>query len=208
MSHPPTSLSRRRFLRGAGALMALPFLESLQRVSAFAAPVAHRPPLRMGIVSVTGGTVVESWKCAQAGPLTQLPSILRPLEFCKDDLLLMTNLSQRGRSENLNAHEHAAYLHLTCVDQVKRDAGKPIAGISVDQFVAQKIGDQTFLPALESGLSNNETKYSFRSETEQVPYEANPRLVFERMFRGRKPVVPNWQRRAAALAQSVQQSAN
>ncbi len=184
--------------------MALPFLESLGRVSAFAAPVFTRPPLRMGIVSVTGGTVLESWKCAQAGPLGTLPSILRPLDFCKDDLLLLTNLSQSGRSENLNAHEHAAFLHLTCADQVKREGGKPIAGISVDQLAARHIGDQTFLPSLEIGLSNHETQYSFRGESESVPYESNPRLVYERMFRGRKPVVPNWARRGTELANAVQ----
>src|SRR5262249_16307198 len=59
---------------------------------------------------------------------------------------------------------------------------------------------ETFLPSLEFGLSNHETRYSFRSAEEPVPYEADPRLVFERMFRGRKPVVPNWQRRAQAMA--------
>jgi hypothetical protein len=209
MRTQPTGLSRRHFLRGAGALLALPFMESMGRVSAFAASAAVRPPLRMGIFTVTGGTVIESWKVAQDGPFgsARLPSILRPLEFCKDDVLLLANLSQGGRSENLNAHEHAAFLHLTCANQVKRDAGKPVADVSVDQMVARHIGDQTFLPSLEIGLSNNETKYSFRSKTEPVPYEANPRLVFDRMFRGRKPVVPNWQRRAAALGESVQQSA-
>ena len=51
------------------------------------------------------------------------------------------------------------------------------------------------LPSLELGLTNQETRYSFRSTSAPVPYEANPRLVFERMFRGRKPVVPNWNRR-------------
>src|SRR5882724_5453247 len=110
MSIPTT---RRNFLRGAGALLTLPFLESLQRVSAFAAPVASAPPVRIGIFTTTGGTVLESWKMAQGGPLTKLPSILRPLDFCKDDLLLVTGLSNTGKTNGLNGHEACAFTHLT-----------------------------------------------------------------------------------------------
>ncbi|MDB6155339.1 MAG: hypothetical protein JWL90_3792, partial [Chthoniobacteraceae bacterium] len=83
-----TNLSRRHFLRGAGALLTLPFMESLGRLSAFGSSAATRPPLRMGIFSTTGGTVLESWKMPSGGALTKLPSILRSLDFCKDDLLL------------------------------------------------------------------------------------------------------------------------
>lgn len=204
-------MKRRAVLRGAGALVALPFMESLvpqmARAQGVAAPKEVKPPLRMGIVTVTGGSVVESWRMPQAGPLGKLPSILRPLEGLQSEMLLLTGLSQGGRSENLNAHEHCAFLHLTCAEQVKKEAGKPVAGISVDQLAARTLGEQTFLPSLEMGLSNSETRYSFRAPDEPVPYEPNPRLVFERMFRGRKPVVPNWHRRATARATAVQQTA-
>src|SRR5262249_13356568 len=59
-------------------------------------------------------------------------------------------------------------------------------------------------------LCNHETRFSFRSADEQVPYEADPRLVFERMFKGRPPIVPNWRRRAqaSAAAKTVRDSAN
>jgi len=187
--HP---VSRRGFLRGTGALLALPFLEQL----AVAAGTGPQPPLRFGIFTVTGGTVLESWKPKEAGPLGKLSSILRPLEVVKDDLLVVSGLSHHGKAEGgLNAHEHCALLHLTGADLVKKIDGKLIASPSVDQVAARTVGDKTFLPSLEIGLSNQETKYSFRSADAPVPYEANPRLVFERMFRGRKPVVPNWANR-------------
>jgi len=193
-------LTRRHLLRGTGALLGLPFLETLAardaRAQGAAAPAG--PPLRMGIVTVTGGTVIESWRLPAPGPLQKLPSILRPLEFARGDLLLLGNLSQSGRSENLNAHEHCGYLHLTCADSVRKEGGKSVAGISVDQVAAAAQADRTLLPSLEFGLSNHETRYSFRSPTEPVPYEADPRVVFERMFRGRKPAAPNWSRRMAA----------
>ena len=192
-------VSRRQVLRGAGAALALPFLGSWLERAAMAAgdkqPV--RPPLRMGIVTTTGGTVLESWKNKEAGPLDKLPSILRPLDFAKNDLLLVTGLSHSGQGENLNGHEYCGYKHLTAAPKVGKFGGKPYAGVSVDQAAAAVAGQETFLPSIEMGLSNHETLYSFRSVDETVPYEADPRLVFERMFRGRQPVVPNWRRRAA-----------
>ncbi len=195
-NHP---LTRRAFLRGAGAAMALPFLEQL----APAAPgtgASAKPPLRFGVFTVTGGTVLESWKPKEVGALGKLPSILRPLEFAKDELLVVSGLCHHGRSEGLNGHEHCALMHLTGAEVVKKVDGKLVASPSVDQVAAKAVGDQTFLPSLELGLSSHETQYSFRSADTRVPYEANPRLAFDRMFRGRAPVVPNWKTRASAPA--------
>ena len=203
------SISRRSFLRGAGALMALPFLESFPGARALgqAATTAAKPPLRMGIFTVVGGTVRESWRLPKAGPLpAKLPSILRPLEFARDDLLLVTGLGHGGKKVNLNDHEHCAFMHLTGAAEVKKAAGKPVAAESVDQRAARAVGEQTYLPSIEMGLSNSETRFSYRGPEQNVPYEANPRLVFERMFRGRRPVVPNWSKRATALQQDVASS--
>lgn len=199
------NITRRTMLRGAGAMLALPFLEAM--LPARAAAAGARPPVRLGIFTVTGGTVVESWRPKEAGPLTKLPSVLRPLEFARDDLTVVSGLAHGGRSENLNGHEHCAYLHLTGAPLVKKDRGKRLAGISIDQAAARVIGEDMILPSLEMGLTNHETMYSFRAPDAPVPYEPNPRLVFERMFRGRKPVVPNWHRRQSAAAENVQKSA-
>ncbi len=196
-------ISRRTLLRGAGAMLALPFLEAMLPAAATAA----RPPRRLGIFTVTGGTVLESWRPKEAGPLTRMPSILRPLEFAREDVVVLSGLTHAGRSENLNGHEHCAYLHLTGAPLVKKDRGKRLAGVSVDQAAARVVGEHTILPSLEMGLTNQETVYSFRAPDAPMPYEANPRLVFERMFRGRKPVAPNWARRQAAAAKDVQKSA-
>jgi Protein of unknown function (DUF1552) len=174
--------------------MALPFLEQL--APAMPASAAAKPPLRFGVFTVTGGTVLESWKPKEIGALGKLPSILRPLEFVKDELLVLSGLSHNGRSEGLNGHEHCAFMHLTGAEVVKRVDGKLIASPSVDQVAARAVGDETFLPSLEIGLSSHETQYSWRAADVRVPYEANPRLIFDRMFRGRAPVVPNWKTRA------------
>ena len=120
---------------------------------------------------------------------------------------MLSGLVHSGRSEGLNGHEHCAYLHLTGAPLVKRDRGKRLAGLSVDQAAARAMGDRTLFSSLEFGLTNHETMYSWRGPGASVPYESNPRLVFERMFRGRKPIVPNWHRRHAVEAAAVQKRA-
>ena len=190
--------TRRDVLRGTGALLALPFLESFTPRALGASRIA--PPLRMGIVTVTGGTVLESWKPKEAGPLGKLPSILRCLEPMKDDVLVLSGLSHTGRTDGLNGHEAAGYLHLTGAPEAKKINGKSRSAKSVDQAAAEVVGQSSYLPSLEIGMSNQETRYSWRSADQHVPYESNPRLVFDRMFRGRKVAVPDWSRRAATAA--------
>lgn len=203
---PIQPISRRTMLRGAGAMLALPFLEATLPTFVRAATTPVKPPLRMGIFTVTGGTVIESWRPKEAGALSKLPSILRPLDGVKDDVLIVSGLSHSGRSENLNGHEHCAFLHLTAAEIARKVDGKVTAGVSVDQMAARKVGEETYLPSMEFGLSNHETRYSFRAPDAPVPYESNPRLVFERMFRGRSPIVPNWRRRAELTAQAIRTS--
>jgi hypothetical protein len=186
-------LTRRQVLRGAGAMLALPFLEKTSLAAA-----AVKPPLRLGIFTTTGGTVLESWKPKEIGPLGKLPSILRPLEGLKVDLLVLSGLSHGGKAEGLNGHEHAGFLHLTGAEEAKKVGGKVSASISVDQAAAQAVGGRSYLPSLEIGLSNQETRYSWRAADQPVPYESNPRLVFDRMFRGRQVAVPDWSRRSDA----------
>jgi len=187
------SLSRRSFLRGAGAMLSLPFLEAMLPRTARAAALAGRAPLRMGIFTVTGGTVLESWKPTAEGSLGELPSILRPLDFAKKDMLVLSGLSHSGKFEGtLNGHQQCSTLHLTGSSLVKNDGGKFIASVSIDQAAAQAAGKETFLPSLEIGLGKGENKYSFSATNEPVPYEGNPRLVFDRMFRGRQPALPPW----------------
>lgn len=189
-----TKLSRRTFLRGTGACMALPFMESMIPTRALAA-AGGRPPMRTAIFSVSGGTVLESWKPEKAGPLGELPSILRSFEFCKDDLTIVSGLSHNGKTEgDFNGHTSCAVLHLTAPEVAKNENGKFKAGTSIDQYIAQNVGKETFLPSLEIGMGRGETRFSYAGDGQPVPYEANPQMVFDRMFRNRKPQIPNWAR--------------
>ena len=167
-------------------------MESLLPKSAWAAANAG-PPLRMGIFTVTGGTVLESWKPKEVGRSSKLPSILRPLERAKDDLLVLSGLSHGGRSEDLNGHEHCAFKHLTGrrVRQKVRPA-RPTPASRSTRPPPRVVGDRRSCRRWRSGCNHADRRTRSARPTSRVPYEGNPRLVFERMFRGRKPVVPNW----------------
>ena len=148
----------------------------------------------MAIFTVAGGTVIEAWKQREAGRLDRLPSILESLEPYKDHLTLVSGLSHGGPAAGC-AHTTCARLHLT--------GG---GNVSIDQAAAQAAGGDTVLPSLEIGLTNHQTRFSYRNGA-AIPFEINPHLVFERMFRGRPPIVPNWTRRQAAQAQAVRATA-
>ena len=184
--------TRRAVLRGAGTAVALPFLASWRPLRAAGAATA--PPLRMAIYTVAGGTVIEHWKPARPGPLGALPSILEPLAPFRDRMLLVSGLSHGGRVQGC-AHATCARLHLACG-----------GGVSVDQAAAAAAGGDTLLPSLEIGLTNPQTKFSYRDGV-PVPFEMNPHLVFARMFRGRPPIVPDWDARRAAAAREVRAAA-
>ena len=202
------SVSRRSLMRGAGAMLALPWLDAMVPAHASAATVKSTVPLRMGIYSTAGGTVLESWKPKAAGKLDKLPSILRPMEKYKKDMLIVSGLAHHGGGKGLNAHEHAASVHLTGATHVEKIDGRIQADISIDQKVAKHIGHETFLPSLEiATTSSGERRYSFRGRNEMMPYEVNPRIIFERMFRGRQPMAPNWSKRSEALAAATRKSA-
>jgi hypothetical protein len=204
------NVSRRGFLRGVGACVALPYLESLVRASTAA---AAKPPLRLGIMTVTGGTVSESFVPAQAGALGKLPSILRSLEPHKSELLVLSNLSHSGSSDDVNAHQHCAFVHLTGADKVGMKNGRPLAfvgeekgpktvALSVDQRAAELTLEQSLLPSLEIGYAGGETMFCYRKDGSNVPFEKDPRIIFERMFKGRPLVAPNWRRRNAVAGQT------
>ncbi len=178
-------LTRRAVLRGAGVALALPFLESWRPfIKAQQQGAAAGPPLRMAIYTVAGGTVIEAWKPERTGRLGTLPSILQPLEPFKEHLTLVSGLSHGGQVTGC-AHTTCSRLHLSC--------GGPV---SVDQAAAQAVGGESVLPSLEIGITNHQTRFSYRNGT-PIPFEMNPHLIFERLFRGRPPIVPNWNPRPA-----------
>jgi uncharacterized protein DUF1552 len=207
------NLSRRRFLKGVGALMALPAFESLMPASrlfasaADGAPVAAAAsgaPLRMAFVYFPNGAHQQNWWPTGEGKTFELAATMKPLEKVKNMIQVLGGLDHKEATpgpDGAGDHARASGTFLTGV-RVKKTAGADIkAGASIDQIAAKQIGHLTRFPSLELTCDsvrksgNCDSGYScayqfnlaWSSPTTPVAPEPNPRLVFERLFGGGKP---------------------
>lgn len=188
-------VTRRNVLRGLGAALALPWMESLSAVAGQAAP--GKPPVRMCFWYVPNGVHLDAWFPKHAGALIDLPETLRPLAFARDYLNCFENLTHNTALTNGDTegcgHGQGAASFLTGAQAYKtQDAVR--VGISADQLYARHVGDATRLPTLELGCesarSGNafgysgtyKTHISWRTPTSPAPYEMNPKVVFDRLF--------------------------
>jgi len=199
----PLQLSRRTLLRGLGTTLALPWLEAMGPLQAWAGgdtPVAQAAPNRMAFLYVPNGINMADWKPTAEGDLpAELPSILQPLAPHRADLSVLTGLTAdkaRANGDGGGDHARALSAFLTGTQPRKTDGTDIRAGISVDQVAAARLADRTRLPSLEIGTEagsmagNCDSGYScvysstmsWRSATQPLPKEVNPKLVFERLF--------------------------
>jgi hypothetical protein len=195
------ALSRRTVLRGLGATLALPWLEAMGQMTAWAGdPTGRRvAPNRLAFLYVPNGKDMPNWTPPLEGRLNELPSILSALAPVKDDVLILTGLAAdkaRAHGDGGGDHARAMAAFLTGVHPRKTDGNDIRAGTSVDQLAAQKIGDQTRISSLEIGCeaaamagacdSGYSCVYSsaisWKNPTQPLPKEINPKLVFDRLF--------------------------
>jgi hypothetical protein len=200
MMLPNQTISRRTVLKGLGTAMALPLLDAMLPRLAVAGVGGRKDlPLRFACVYVPNGAHMPEWTPAAEGALTHLPSILEPLASVKDDLLVLTGLTcdkARAHGDGPGDHARAMSAFLTG-SQPRKTYGADIrAGVSFDQYLAQRVGESTKFPSLElgceggRGVGNCDSGYScaysstvsWRTETTPVPKEVNPGLVFDRLF--------------------------
>jgi hypothetical protein len=184
MSRNRWNLGRRSFLRGAGVTLALPFLEAMQPIGRVMAAGTTTAPLRFAVFRQAQGTVIEHWLPAVGTLDDDLPSLLAPYRNVKDKLTVISNLTSSGMiggKHYRNGHDLSKSL-FTAAPQVDQKAGT--ASISIDQYIAQHIGKGT--PITSLGLSNRSQNSDlfWTNETTKLPLEGNPRLVFDRIFRG------------------------
>src|SRR5215212_5200588 len=201
------SLNRRHFLRGLGACLALPAFESVGPLAALAAETgaaklattASGAPMRMAFVYFPNGAIQPSWWPKGEGKDFELARTMQPLASVKHQLQVLGGLDHVNATpgpDGAGDHARASGTFLTGV-RVKKTAGADIhAGISIDQVVANQIGHLTRFPSLELTCDavrksgNCDSDYScayqynlaWRSPSQPVAPEPNPRLLFERLF--------------------------
>jgi hypothetical protein len=189
-------------LKGMGVSMALPLLEAMQPLTSFgagAATATGEAPKRMAVLFFPNGVRQDKWTPEGEGKDFKLSPLLEPLKEHKDDLLVLTNLwNQATNTGDGHYVKDAAFLTGTTITKTT-GADVRSNGISMDQLIAQKIGNMTPLPSLELGLETPRTgvdtnvgytqlygaHISWSSPVTPVAKEINPRLAFDRLFRSK-----------------------
>jgi hypothetical protein len=212
------AISRRTMLKGMGTAIALPFLDAMTPALA-SSKIPGEPPVRMMFVYVPNGIMKEHWNPTYEGKLTELPRILKPLEPHKEDILLLSNLTNNaGRAWQDGAGDHGRCCgsYLTSV-HVRKTTTDILSGISCDQIVANQVGAKTKFPSLEVGIEdarqagNCDSGYScaytnnlaWKSETQPLPPMLNPRQLFERLFGSGAAMSPEARARQNKIRRSV-----
>ena len=193
-------LSRRIFLRGTGATLALPWLESVSYAAASGERLTE-PPLRMACIFMPNGVRPDYWTPAGDDEDYEIPPHLKPLEGLKNDFLLLENLWNKN-SVGRNGHWPKVPAWLSG-GFVERTVGGDLdsGGTTVDQLAAQKMEIGTPLPSFELGLEAPRTGIdtagggfpralgsflSWADPKTPVPKEIIPQLAFDRLFRNNK----------------------
>ena len=191
------SLPRRTLLRGIGAGVALPFLDAMVPAFTPLAKAAANPRLRFGVVYVPNGAIMQQFTPKTVGADFEFTPILKPLEPFRDSLAVVTNLTRSHPGSAVGDHAVSASGFLTGVWPKRTEAEDVFAHTTIDQIVAQKIGQDTPLPSIEVATEDF-TGYvgacspgfscaymntiSWSTPSTPLPMETNPRTVFERMF--------------------------
>jgi hypothetical protein len=175
-------LSRRTVLKGVGAAVALPLLDAMNPAGvAWAQTAAGKTPHRLAFVGFPHGAVMRHFKPEQTGRDYTMTRILEPLAPYRDHMTIVTGLRNRP-AESPEPHAYIEQTWLSCVSPKEAGVLGPDAGVTADQFAARHIGQETRIPSLELTTSQRGAQLAWRTPTQSLPQEGNPRNVFYRLF--------------------------
>lgn len=177
-------LPRRTFLRGAGVSLGLPLLDAMIPALAADRLTAAAPVRRLGFVIYPLGVDQDRWRPKGEGAGYEFSEALTPLAPHRNKFVVISGLSSDPDRTKAGFHDRALASFLTGVEPTK---GKVQVGISVDQLAAQTLGKETPFASLELSTENNNGGAAhvgpvFKSATTPLPFEYNPRRLFERLF--------------------------
>ena len=191
-------LPRRTVLRGLGATLALPLLDSMVPALTALSRTAAAPIRRLGVFYVPNGMSMPYWSPPQVGPLTELPPTLRSLAGLEERVLMCGALDDEAANLVTGGGDHArsAGTFLTCVPFKLTTGADVYASVSMDQIAARELAKETQLASIELGIESNAmlgscdagascaytNTVAWRTPTTPLPVENDPRAVFERLF--------------------------
>jgi len=174
-------VSRRALLKGAGVSLALPLLDAMHPALSAERLTAAAPVRRLGIIYYFGGAT-DRWRPSGEGDSFALATGTAPLERHKKKLLFLGGLSADPDRSKPDFHDRAIASWLTGME-MHRD--RIDVGVSMDQIAAAHLGKETQFASLEiaceqASAANGTPVY--KDAHTRLPFELNPRMIFERLF--------------------------
>ena len=191
-------LPRRTFLRGAGVTLALPLLESMLPALTPLRLTAAAPVRRFVGIWHPHGAAPGYWSPLQEGRDFEFSFITKPLEPFRDRVVLISGLDmpEAMATDEEPGGDHARGAVLLSGARPRRNAVSPYLGVTIDQLIAGKYGQDTILSSIQLGVEDTgnfgncnwgyscayTNSVSWSSPTQPLPTQVNPRVVFERLF--------------------------
>ncbi len=187
----PSAASRRRVLRGTGVTLGLPWLQSISRATDQSADeqAAAAPPQRLAVLFMACGINGDHWWAKAGDDALELGPTLTPLEPFQDRLNVINGLYNRNAT-GVGIHPGQTGNILSGASLQK--GAELRGGISVDQVLANNLGQETVQPSLVLGCEQPVTGYhetnfsmaysshiSWQNATSPVPMEVYPALAFD-----------------------------
>jgi hypothetical protein len=169
-------------LKGIGVAIGLPLLEAMiPAQTAWAQTPAGKTPKRFAFVGFPHGAIMDSWSPKETGTGYTMSPILKPLEPFRQHLTIVSGLRNKP-AETPEPHGYIEQGWLTCVKPWDFGKAGPDSGVSADQIAVRYIGQETRLPSLELTTSQGSARLAWRTPTQSLPQEGNPRAVFQKLF--------------------------
>ena len=175
-------ISRRTVLKGVGATIALPLLDGMNpAATAWAQTAAGSAPKRLAFVGFPHGAIMDRWSPKQTGADYEMSPILEPLAPFRQHLTIVSGLRNK-QGETPEPHGYIEMTWLSCVKPWDHGVAGPDSGVSADQLAVRHIGQDTRLPSLELTTALGGARLAWRTPTQPLPQEGNPRAVFQKLF--------------------------
>lgn len=202
-------LSRRAILRGAGSVLALPFLDSMVPAQTPIAKTAASSRPRLACIemvhgaagSTLDGTNKHYWSPQKDGQDFEFTETLKPIESFREYLTIISHTdlnpaSAHAASEEGADHFRSSAVYLTAAHPKQTEGSDILAGTSIDQIYAKQFGQDTPLPSIQLCIENVDATgacaygyacvyadtISWSSPTTPLPMTIDPRMAFERLF--------------------------
>ncbi len=175
-------IARRAVLKGVGAAIGLPLLDSMVPSStAWADTAAGKVPKRFAFVGFPHGAIMDRWWPKETGTDFTISDILKPLEPFRKHMTIVSGLRNKP-AETPEPHAYIEQGWLTAVKPAEFGKAGPDSGVSADQLAVRYVGQDTRLPSLELSVGAGSARLAWRTPTQSLPQEGNPRAVFQKLF--------------------------